>query len=81
MENATAAAGAMCVIDWKRTAGSPIECSRRCSKVRPAGASVRVAIKRASSAVFVLEALFQTAGGAEVKSARAQRGRRAQPDE
>src|SRR5207253_8280054 len=32
IEYATAAAGAMCVIDWKSTWGSPIECSRRCSK-------------------------------------------------
>src|SRR4051812_22301474 len=24
----------MCVIDWKRTWGSPMECSRRCSKLR-----------------------------------------------
>src|SRR5690348_4318041 len=35
IEYATAAAGAMCVIDWKRTCGSPIECSRRCSKRPP----------------------------------------------
>src|SRR3954447_12028005 len=34
IEYATAAAGAMCVIDWKSTCGSPIECSRRCSKRR-----------------------------------------------
>src|SRR5207302_2219114 len=32
IEYATAAAGAMCVIDWNSTCGSPIECSRRCSK-------------------------------------------------
>src|SRR5881227_2625442 len=32
IEYATAAAGAMCVIDWKSTCGSPIECSRRWSK-------------------------------------------------
>src|SRR3954463_8143212 len=25
----------MCVIDWNSTCGRPIECSRRCSKVRP----------------------------------------------
>ncbi len=30
-EKATAAAGAMCVIDWKSASGSPIECSRRWS--------------------------------------------------
>jgi hypothetical protein len=29
IEYATAAAGAMCVIDWNRTCASPIECSRR----------------------------------------------------
>jgi hypothetical protein len=29
IEKAIAAPGAMCVIDWKRTCGSPIECSRR----------------------------------------------------
>src|SRR3954447_1404827 len=33
-EYATAAAGAMCVIDWNSTCGRPIECSRRCSKLR-----------------------------------------------
>src|SRR5581483_6444207 len=32
IEYATAAAGAMCVIDWNSTCGRPIECSRRCSK-------------------------------------------------
>src|SRR3954453_3117385 len=32
IEYATAAAGAMCVMDWNRTCGSPIECSRRWSK-------------------------------------------------
>src|SRR5919106_122252 len=31
MENATAAAGAMCVTDWKSTCGRPIEPSRRWS--------------------------------------------------
>src|ERR1043165_7034000 len=36
IEYATAAAGAMCVIDWKSTCGSPIECSRRWSKRRGA---------------------------------------------
>src|SRR5579884_458135 len=35
IEYATAAAGAMCVIDWNRTCGRPIECSRRCSKRPP----------------------------------------------
>src|ERR687888_2167899 len=34
IEKAIAAPGAMCVIDWKRTCGRPIECSRRWSKVR-----------------------------------------------
>src|SRR4051794_34419266 len=34
IEYATAAAGAMCVIDWNSTCGNPIECSRRCSNVR-----------------------------------------------
>src|SRR4051812_37926728 len=33
-EYATAAAGAMCVIDWNSTCGRPIECSRRCWKLR-----------------------------------------------
>src|SRR5438270_12173472 len=35
IEYVTAAAGAMGVIDWNRTGGSPIECSRRCSKRQP----------------------------------------------
>src|SRR3954454_20965054 len=34
IEYATAAAGAMCVIDWNSTCGRPIECSRRCWNVR-----------------------------------------------
>src|SRR5437763_13000874 len=34
IEYATAAAGAMCVIDWNRTCGSPIECVRKRSKER-----------------------------------------------
>src|SRR5437660_9269738 len=34
IEKAIAAPGAMCVIDWKRTCGSPIEPSRRWSKER-----------------------------------------------
>src|SRR4051812_3594044 len=34
IEYATAAAGAMCVIDWKSTCGKPIECSRRWSNRR-----------------------------------------------
>src|SRR5580765_8830658 len=34
IEYATAAAGAMCVIDWNSTCQSPIECSRRWSKRR-----------------------------------------------
>src|SRR5439155_5517860 len=39
-EYATAAAGAMCVIDWKRTCGSPIECTRKRSKDRTTPASI-----------------------------------------
>src|SRR5213080_2647721 len=34
----------MCVIDWKRTCGSPIECSRRWSKPPRSGAAVPTAI-------------------------------------
>src|SRR5919204_1832446 len=34
IEYATAAAGAMCVIDWKSTCGRPIECTRKRSKDR-----------------------------------------------
>src|SRR5207244_404816 len=34
IEKAIAAPGAMCVIDWKRTCGSPIDSSRRWSKER-----------------------------------------------
>src|SRR5690242_10404840 len=48
MEYATAAAGAMCVIDWKSTCGSPIECSRRWSKRR--GASGAASMDPPSSA-------------------------------
>jgi len=32
-ENATAAAGAMCVIDWNRTCAKPMECSCRWSNL------------------------------------------------
>src|SRR6185437_14571790 len=39
IEYATAAPGAMCVIDWNRTCGSPIECSRRCSNRPPLDAA------------------------------------------
>src|SRR5947199_7069972 len=42
IEYATAAAGAMCVIDWNRTCGSPIECSRRCSKRPPLGVAASI---------------------------------------
>src|SRR5919198_2790321 len=44
IEYATAAAGAMCVIDWNRTCGSPIECSRRCSKPRAGLLAASIAI-------------------------------------
>src|SRR5919199_5779383 len=43
IEYATAAAGAMCVIDWNSTWGSPIECSRRWSK-RAAAVAPSIAI-------------------------------------
>src|SRR6478672_1395940 len=43
IEYATAAAGAMCVIDWKSTCGRPIECSRRWSNRRsPPGAATAI---------------------------------------
>jgi hypothetical protein len=32
-EKATAAAGAMCVIDWNNTCANPMECSRRWSNL------------------------------------------------
>src|SRR3954469_25448084 len=44
IEYATAAAGAMCVIDWNSTCGSPIECSRRWSKPRAALVAPSIAI-------------------------------------
>src|SRR3954452_8549590 len=44
IEYATAAAGAMCVIDWNSTCGSPIECSRRWSKPRAALGAPSIAI-------------------------------------
>src|SRR5919112_4749579 len=34
-EKATAAAGAMCVIDWNNTCAKPMECSRRWSNLCP----------------------------------------------
>src|SRR3954453_7793224 len=44
IEYATAAAGAMCVIDWNSTCGNPIECSRRWSNPRPALVALSIAI-------------------------------------
>src|SRR3954469_11655660 len=44
IEYATAAAGAMCVIDWNSTCGSPIECSRRWSNPRAALVAPSIAI-------------------------------------
>src|SRR3954466_14899147 len=44
IEYATAAAGAMCVIDWNSTWGSPIECSRRWSNPRAALVALSIAI-------------------------------------
>src|SRR6266545_3056544 len=61
IENATAAAGAMCVIDWKRTSGSPIECSRRRSKCWGGGA------ERASMFLLGCEAAIEARGRARVK--------------
>src|SRR3954447_10600942 len=44
IEYATAAAGAMCVIDWNSTCGNPIECSRRWSNPRAALVAPSIAI-------------------------------------
>src|SRR5580765_5886766 len=61
IEYATAAAGAMCVIDWNSTCQSPIECSRRWSKRR---GSPAVAASMGSSFVgSVLPRSSRTARG------------------
>src|SRR4051812_22627762 len=84
IEYATAAAGAMCVIDWNSTCGRPIECSRRWSKPRAALVAPSIAIPPESTGRLGRAECVRRGGGSpgparDVSAASDKRASRARP--